>query len=125
MMKSQLVKRIASQNPHLFERDIEKVVSAIFDAMVEALRPEIESNFGVLERSRLSSEKHAKGATLKPVLPFRSQRKLFPPSRRGRKCARGLIEKPSRQPNSRHSSTLTNRGRGAYEGVIASGTQAK
>src|SRR5215472_6186098 len=38
MLKSQLVKRIASQNPHLFERDIEKVVNAIFDAMVEALR---------------------------------------------------------------------------------------
>src|SRR5262249_14501186 len=38
MIKSQLVKRIASQNRHLFERDIEKVVNAIFDAMVEALR---------------------------------------------------------------------------------------
>jgi integration host factor subunit beta len=38
MVKSGLVKRIASQNRHLFERDIEKVVNAIFDAMVEALR---------------------------------------------------------------------------------------
>jgi len=38
MIKSQLVKRIASQNSYLFERDIEKVVNAIFDAMVEALR---------------------------------------------------------------------------------------
>ena len=38
MLKSELIKRIASQNRHLFERDIEKVVNAIFDAMVEALR---------------------------------------------------------------------------------------
>jgi len=38
MIKSELVKRISSQNPHLFERDIEKVVNAIFDEMVEALR---------------------------------------------------------------------------------------
>ena len=38
MLKSELVKRIASQNPHLFDRDIEKVVSAIFDEMVEAMR---------------------------------------------------------------------------------------
>ena len=38
MIKSELVKRIAAQNPHLFERDVEKVVNAIFDAMVEALR---------------------------------------------------------------------------------------
>ena len=38
MIKSELVKRISSQNPHLYERDIEKVVSAILDEMVEALR---------------------------------------------------------------------------------------
>ena len=38
MLRSELVKRIASQNPHLFDRDIEKVVSAIFDEMVDALR---------------------------------------------------------------------------------------
>jgi len=38
MIKSELIKRIASQNPHLYERDIEKVVNAILDEMVEALR---------------------------------------------------------------------------------------
>ena len=38
MIKSELIKRISSQNPHLYDRDIEKVVSAIFDEMVEALR---------------------------------------------------------------------------------------
>jgi len=38
MIKSELIKRIASQNPHLYQRDIEKVVNAIFDEMVEALR---------------------------------------------------------------------------------------
>jgi integration host factor subunit beta len=38
MIKSELVKRVASQNPHLFERDIEKIVNAMLDEMVEALR---------------------------------------------------------------------------------------
>jgi integration host factor subunit beta len=38
MTKSELVQRIASQNPHLYQRDIEKIVSAILDEMVEALR---------------------------------------------------------------------------------------
>jgi integration host factor subunit beta len=38
MLKSELIRRISSQNPHLYERDIEKVVSAILDEMVEALR---------------------------------------------------------------------------------------
>jgi integration host factor subunit beta len=38
MIKSELIKRISSQNPHLYDRDIEKVVNAIFDEMVKALR---------------------------------------------------------------------------------------
>ena len=38
MIKSELIRRISSQNSHLYERDIEKVVNAIFDEMVEALR---------------------------------------------------------------------------------------
>jgi integration host factor subunit beta len=38
MIKSELIKRISSQNPHLYERDIEKIVTAILDEMVEALR---------------------------------------------------------------------------------------
>ena len=38
MVKSELVQRISLQNPHLYERDIEKVVSAILDEMTEALR---------------------------------------------------------------------------------------
>ena len=38
MIKSELIQRIASQNPHLYQRDIEKVVNAILGEMVEALR---------------------------------------------------------------------------------------
>ena len=38
MIKSELIRRISSQNPHLYERDIEKVVNEIFDEMIEALR---------------------------------------------------------------------------------------
>ena len=38
MKKSELIERISSQNPHLFQRDVEKVVNAILDEMVEALR---------------------------------------------------------------------------------------
>ena len=38
MTKSELIQRIASRNPHLYHRDIEKVVNAILGEMVEALR---------------------------------------------------------------------------------------
>ncbi len=37
MTKSELILRIAERNPHLYQRDAELVVSAIFDAIVEAL----------------------------------------------------------------------------------------
>jgi len=37
MLKSELIQRISSQNPHLYQRDLEKVVDAIFDQIVEAL----------------------------------------------------------------------------------------
>jgi integration host factor subunit beta len=37
MIKSELIQRISSQNPHLFQRDIEKIVSAILDEIVDAL----------------------------------------------------------------------------------------
>ena len=38
MLKSELLKRISAQNSHLYDRDIERVVNAIVDEMVEALR---------------------------------------------------------------------------------------
>ena len=37
MLKSDLIARIASQNPHLYQRDLETVVNAVLDEVVEAL----------------------------------------------------------------------------------------
>ena len=37
MIKSELVQRIAAANPHLFHRDVERIVNVIFDEIVEAL----------------------------------------------------------------------------------------
>ena len=76
MLKSELIKRISSQNPHLFERDVEKVVNAILDEMVEALRRGDRVELRGSEPFRLGSEKHARRATPVLVLPSRSQRKL-------------------------------------------------
>jgi integration host factor subunit beta len=38
MIKSELIERISSQKTHLFQRDIEKIVTVILDEIVEALR---------------------------------------------------------------------------------------
>jgi integration host factor subunit beta len=37
MIKSELVRRIGEQNPHLFARDVERIVNAIFDEVAAAL----------------------------------------------------------------------------------------
>ena len=38
MIKSGLIERITAQNPHLYERDVEKIVDALLDEIVQALR---------------------------------------------------------------------------------------
>ena len=37
MIKSELVLRIAAQNPHLYQRDVEAVVNAVLDTIGDAL----------------------------------------------------------------------------------------
>jgi integration host factor subunit beta len=37
MIKSELVQRIAAQNPHLYQRDVENIVGAILDEITEAM----------------------------------------------------------------------------------------
>ena len=37
MIKSELVQRISVQNPHLYQRDVEKIVATIFGQITEAL----------------------------------------------------------------------------------------
>ena len=37
MTKSELILRIAEQNPHLYQRDVERIVSTIFDEVAAAL----------------------------------------------------------------------------------------
>lgn len=37
MTKSQLIQRLAEQNPHLYLRDIERIVDAVFERVTQAL----------------------------------------------------------------------------------------
>lgn len=37
MTKSELIAKLAAANPHLFQRDIERIVSTIFDEITDAL----------------------------------------------------------------------------------------
>ncbi|HBV54345.1 MAG TPA: integration host factor subunit beta [Rhodobacteraceae bacterium] len=37
MIRSELIQKIAEENPHLFQRDVEKIVNTIFDEITEAM----------------------------------------------------------------------------------------
>lgn len=37
MIKSELIQRVATANPHLYHRDVERIVNVVFDEIVGAL----------------------------------------------------------------------------------------
>jgi integration host factor subunit beta len=37
MIKSELIARLAERNPHLFQRDIERIIATVFDEIATAL----------------------------------------------------------------------------------------
>jgi integration host factor subunit beta len=55
MTKSELILRLAELNPHLYQRDVERIVSAIFDEIANALArwPRVElRGFGAFSVKR-------------------------------------------------------------------------
>ena len=93
MIKSELVQRIAEQNPHLYQRDVENIVNAILGEVIAALsrgdRVELRG-FGAF------SVKH------RPARTGRNPR--TPSSRPARKCASASIAK--REPVLRTGAAL-------------------
>lgn len=37
MIRSELIQKIADENPHLYQRDVEKIVGTVFDSIIEAM----------------------------------------------------------------------------------------
>lgn len=37
MIKSELIQKIAEENPHLYQRDVERIVGTVFDQIIEAM----------------------------------------------------------------------------------------
>ena len=37
MIRSELIQKLADENPHLFQRDVERIVNTIFDEITETL----------------------------------------------------------------------------------------
>ncbi|MFC7703187.1 integration host factor subunit beta [Plastorhodobacter daqingensis] len=37
MIRSELIQKIAEENPHLYQRDVERIVNTIFEEIIEAM----------------------------------------------------------------------------------------
>jgi integration host factor subunit beta len=79
MIKSELVQRIAAQNPHLYHRDVEKIVDAILGEVIAALargdRVELRGfgSFSVKRRSARIGRNPRTGVTVsvkKKAVPY-------------------------------------------------------
>ena len=89
MIKSELIAKLADENPHLTQKDVERVVSVIFDKMTDALvgggRVELRGFGAFSVRARPARA----GATLAPARRWRCVRRRCPFSRAARSCASG------------------------------------
>ena len=79
MIKSELIQRIADRNPHLYLRDVEKIVNAILDEITHALtrgdRVELRGfgAFSVKQRNARQGRNPRTGAKVdvdEKVVPF-------------------------------------------------------
>jgi integration host factor subunit beta len=70
MTKSELIQRLASRHPHLFQRDVERIVSTVFDEITDALargdRVELRGfgAFSVKQRDARTGRNPRTGATV-------------------------------------------------------------
>jgi integration host factor subunit beta len=94
MIKSELVERISRATPHLYQRDVEKVVNAILDvittAMAQGDRVELRGfgTFAVKTRSARTARNPRTGALVE--IP----QKGFPSFRTGKEM-RGRVNRPA------------------------------
>jgi integration host factor subunit beta len=95
MIKSELIQRIAAQNPHLYQRDIEKIVNIVLDSIVDAMargdRVELR-DFGTFS---VRVREGRVGRNPKTGEAITVGGKAFPYFRAGKEMGRRLNRKPA------------------------------
>lgn len=98
MTKSELILRLSELNPHLYQRDIERIVSTIFDEITNALargdRVELRGfgAFSVKQRSARVGRNPRTGASVDV------SEKFIPFFKTGKELRERLNEQPGRPP---------------------------
>ena len=75
MIKSELVQRIASQNPHLYQRDVENIINAILNEVTAAMAARASGLVGSKPLGAAFSGEERIASTLTPTV-FRSSVKF-------------------------------------------------
>ena len=94
MIKSELVRRIAAQNPHRYQRDIRKIVNIILDRIVDGMAGEdrVElRGFGTFSARFREARVGRDPRTGEPVTVAKT---AFPHFRSGREMRKRLNRKP-------------------------------
>jgi integration host factor subunit beta len=96
MIKSQLVQRVAALNPHLYQRDVAKLVDAVLDQIVSALakgdRVELRG-FGAFTVKRRTARS---GRNPKTGAPVTVEQKVVPAFKTGKELRERLNRTPVR-----------------------------
>jgi integration host factor subunit beta len=95
VLKSELIAKISGSNPHLFQRDVERIVNVVFDEIVDALargqRVELRGfgAFTVKHRAARTGRNPRTGATVSV------DQKFVPFFKTGKELREKLNDKPA------------------------------
>ena len=103
MIKSELIQKISTSNPHLFHKDIERIVNVIFDEITEALargdRVELRG-FGAFTVKYRGPRQGRNPRTGQPVSV---DEKFVPFFKTGKELRERLNDSPGKKPGKRRA----------------------
>jgi nucleoid DNA-binding protein len=87
MIRSELIQRIADENPHLYQRDVERIVNTIFEEVTSAMARGDRVELRASGHFRSRSATRAPGAIRAPATASLSRKSTCPSSRPASCCA--------------------------------------
>lgn len=118
MIKSKLAPNLASRNPHLYQRELERIVNIVLDEIVSALQDGAGSDCGTSVRSQRRSAVLAGAVILAPALLSSLPLRRLRHSSLSRRCGSISMRRFMRPPDPpTHDSTV------AVPGLSTASTQ--
>ena len=68
MIRSELIQKLSEENPHLYQRDVERIVNAIFEEIIEAIAISTSATATMIKNRYLSIRRMVMAAKLRSDL---------------------------------------------------------